>query len=128
MEENTRIPDSLISPNLNDGDILYHELVNKMIEVFKTGINANYSEIKSVIEELNSIQLKVKDATLSKASETSLQNNDQMFPSSRQVKNYVDTSVQKQVPTTLSSLEGYDVETTQVLKNINGVLTWVTEE
>jgi hypothetical protein len=128
MEENTRIPDSLISPSLNDGDILYHELVNKMIQVFKAGINANYSDIKSVIEELNSVQLKVKDATLSKASETSLQNNDQMFPSSRQVKNYVDTSVQKQVPTTLSSLEGYDVETTQVLKNINGVLTWVTEE
>lgn len=128
MEENTRIPDELLTSNLNDGDILYHDFVNKIVQVFKVGINANFSDIKNIIVGLEALQNQVKDATFSKASETSLQNNDQMFPSSRQVKNYVDTIVQKQVPTTLSSLEGYDAEATQVLKNINGILTWVTEE
>ncbi len=35
--------------------------------------------------------------------------------------------IQAYIRECLSSLSGYDANATQVLKNINGVLTWVTE-
>ena len=128
MEENVRIPDSLLGANFVDGDVLLHTDLNKIIEVFKVAINANYEDIKTDKINIGDVTDRLKDGTFSKASETTLQNNDTMFPSSRQVKNYVDNTVASIVSATLTGLVGYDAEATQVLKNINGVLTWVTEE
>ena len=127
MEENVRIPDSLIVADFVDGDVLTNIDVNKIIDVFKVAINANYNDIKSGNTTVTDMSNRIKDGTFSKASETILQNDDKMFPSSRQVKNYVDNTVSTLVSSTLTSLTGYDATATQVLKNVNGVLTWVTE-
>lgn len=127
MEENVRIPDSLIVADFVDGDVLTNIDVNKIIDVFKVAINANYNDIKSGNTTVTDMSNRIKDGTFSKASETTLQNDDKMFPSSRQVKNYVDNTVSTLVSSTLTSLTGYDATATQVLKNVNGVLTWVTE-
>lgn len=124
MEENVRIPENLILADFVDGDVLTNLDVNKIIDVFKVAINANYNDIKSGNTNITDISNRIKDGTFSKASETTLQNNDTMFPSSRQVKNYVDN----QTINVITALPGYDATLTQVLKNVNGVLTWVTEE
>lgn len=128
MEENVRIPENLLSSNFADGDILTNLDVNKIIEILRTAVNANYQDINTGNTNITDISDRIKDGTFSKASETTLQNNDTMFPSSRQVKNYVDNTVASLVSATLIGLTGYDATTTQVLKNVNGVLTWVTEE
>lgn len=128
MEENTRIPENLLPATFADGDILTNLDVNKIISILSVAINANYEDIKTDKTDIKGVSDRLKDGTFSKSSETTLQNNDTMFPSSRQVKNYVDNTVAAIVSATLTSLAGYDAETTQVLKNINGVLTWVTEE
>lgn len=128
MEENTRIPENLLEADFADGDILTNLDVNKIIEILKTAINANYADIKTDKTNIKDVTDRLKDGTFSKSSETTLQNNDTMFPSSRQVKNYVDNTVATLVSATLTGLAGYDAATTQVLKNVNGVLTWVTEE
>lgn len=128
MEENTRIPENLLEANFADGDILTNLDVNKIIEVLKTAINANYEDIKTDKTAVKDVTDRLKDGTFSKSSETTLQNNDTMFPSSRQVKNYIDNTVATLVSATLTGLVGYDAAATQVLKNVNGVLTWVTEE
>lgn len=128
MEENVRIPDSLLDAKFVDGDVLLHTDLNKIIEVFKVAINANYEDIKKDKTNIKDVTDRLKDGTFSKSSETTLQNNDTMFPSSRQVKNYVDNTVATLVSTTLAGLAGYDAAATQVLKNVNGTLTWVTEE
>lgn len=124
MEENIRIPENLILADFVDGDVLTNLDVNKIIDVFKVAINENYNDIKSGNTNITDISNRIKDGTFSKASETTLQNDDTMFPSSRQVKNYVDN----QTISTITALPGYDATLTQVLKNVNGVLTWVTEE
>lgn len=124
MEENVRIPENLILADFVDGDVLTNLDVNKIIDVFKVAINENYKEIKTGNINITDVMNKIKDGTFSKASETTLQNDDTMFPSSRQVKNYVD----KQTINAITALPGYDAAATQVLKNVNGVLTWVTEE
>lgn len=124
MEENVRIPENLILADFVDGDVLTNLDVNKIIDVFKVAINENYKEIKTGNANITNISDKIKDGTFSKASETTLLNDDTMFPSSRQVKNYVD----KQTLSVITTLPGYDAAATQVLKNVNGVLTWVTEE
>ena len=128
MEENVRIPENLLSANFADGDILTNLDVNKIIEILRTAVNANYQDINTGSTNIANITSKIKDGVFSKASENTLQNDDKMFPSSRQVKNYVDNTVASLVSTTLIGLAGYDVAATQVLKNVNGVLTWVTEE
>ena len=124
MEENVRIPENLILANFVDGDVLTNLDVNKIINVFKVAINENYNDIKSGNTNITDISDRIKNGTFSKASETTLQNDDTMFPSSRQVKNYVDN----QTISAITALPGYDATLTQVLKNVNGVLTWVTEE
>ena len=124
MEENVRIPENLILADFVDGDVLTNIDVNKIIDVFKVAINANYNDIKSGNANITNISDKIKDGTFSKASETTLLNDDTVFPSSRQVKNYVD----KQTLSVITTIPGYDAAATQVLKNVNGVLTWVTEE
>lgn len=124
MEENVRIPENLILADFVDGDVLTNLDINKIIDVFKVAINENYNDIKSGNTTVTDISNRIKDGTFSKASETTLQNNDTMFPSSRQVKNYVDN----QTINAITALPGYDATLTQVLKNVNGVLTWVTEE
>lgn len=124
MEENVRIPENLILADFVDGDVLTNLDVNKIIDVFKVAINENYNDIKSGNTTVTDISNRIKDGTFSKASETTLQNDDTMFPSSRQVKNYVDN----QTISAITALPGYDATLTQVLKNVNGVLTWVTEE
>lgn len=124
MEENVRIPENLILADFVDGDVLTNLDVNKIIDVFKVAINENYNDIKSGNTNITDISNRIKDGTFSKASETTLQNDDTMFPSSRQVKNYVDN----QTISAITALPGYDATLTQVLKNVNGVLTWVTEE
>ena len=128
MEENVRIPENLLSANFADGDILTNLDVNKIIEILRTAVNANYQDINTGSTNIANITNKIKDGVFSKASENTLQNDDKMFPSSRQVKNYVDNTVASLVSTTLIGLAGYDAAATQVLKNVNGVLTWVTEE
>lgn len=128
MEENVRIPENLLGANFADGDILTNLDVNKIIEILKTAVNANYQDINTGNTNITDISDRIKDGTFSKSSETTLQNNDTMFPSSRQVKNYVDNTVTSLVSATLTGLAGYDDTVTQVLKNVNGVLTWVTEE
>lgn len=128
MEENTRIPENLLGANFADGDILTNLDVNKIIEILRTAVNANYQDINTGNTNITDISNKIKDGVFSKASETPLQNDDKMFPSSRQVKNYVDNTVASLVSATLTGLAGYDAAATQVLKNVNGVLTWVTEE
>lgn len=128
MEENTRIPENLLEPNFADGDILTNLDVNKIIEILRTAVNANYQDINTGNTNITDVINRLKDGTFSKSSETTLQNNDTMFPSSRQVKNYVDNTVASLVSATLIGLAGYDAAATQVLKNVNGVLTWVTEE
>lgn len=124
MEENVRIPENLILADFVDGDVLTNLDINKIIDVFKVAINENYKEIKTGNANITNISDKIKDGTFSKASETTLLNDDTMFPSSRQVKNYVD----KQTLSVITTIPGYDAAATQVLKNVNGVLTWVTEE
>lgn len=124
MEENVRIPENLILADFVDGDVLTNLDINKIIDVFKVAINENYNDIKSGNTNITDISNRIKDGTFSKASETTLQNDDTMFPSSRQVKNYVDN----QTISAITALPGYDATLTQVLKNVNGVLTWVTEE
>ena len=124
MEENVRIPENLILANFVDGDVLTNLDVNKIINIFKVAINENYNDIKSGNTNITDISDRIKNGTFSKASETTLQNDDTMFPSSRQVKNYVDN----QTISAITALPGYDATLTQVLKNVNGVLTWVTEE
>ena len=124
MEDNVRIPENLILADFVDGDVLTNIDVNKIIDVFKVAINENYKEIKTGNTNITDISNRIKDGTFSKASETTLQNDDTMFPSSRQVKNYVD----KQTISAITALPGYDAAATQVIKNVNGVLTWVTEE
>ena len=124
MEENVRIPENLILADFVDGDVLTNIDVNKIIDVFKVAINANYNDIKSGNANITNISDKIKDGTFSKASETTLLNDDTVFPSSRQVKNYVD----KQTLSVITTIPGYDAAATQVLKNVNGTLTWVTEE
>lgn len=128
MEENVRIPENLLEANFADGDILTNLDVNKIIEILRTAVNANYQDINTGNTNITDISNRIKDGVLSKASENTLQNDDKMFPSSRQVKNYVDNKVASLVSATLIGLAGYDATATQVLKNVNGVLTWVTEE
>lgn len=128
MEENVRIPENLLSANFADGDILTNLDVNKIIEILRTAVNANYQDINTGNTNITDISNRLKDGVFSKASENTLQNDDKMFPSSRQVKNYVDNTVASLVSATLIGLAGYDAAATQVLKNVNGVLTWVTEE
>lgn len=126
MEE-TRITDDVLSANFVDGAILTHADVNKIVDVLKTAINANYLDILSMLEDRDTVNQQLKGAYLSKASEVTLQSNDNMFPSSKQVKNYVDNNVSSKVGEFFSSINGYDPTTTQVLKNINGNLMWVNE-
>lgn len=128
MEENVRIPENLLEANFADGDILTNLDVNKIIEILRTAVNANYQDINTGNTNITDISNRLKDGVFSKASENTLQNDDKMFPSSRQVKNYVDNMVASLVSATLIGLAGYDAAATQVLKNVNGVLTWVTEE
>ncbi len=128
MEENTRIPENLLPAIFADGDILTNLDINKIISILRVAVNANYEDIKTGKTDIKDVSDRLKDGTFSKSSETTLQNNDTMFPSSRQVKNYVDNTVTTLVSATLTSLAGYDATVTQVLKNVNGVLTWVTEE
>lgn len=128
MEENVRIPENLLGANFADGDILTNLDVNKIIEILKTAVNANYQDINTGNTNITDISNRLKDGVFSKASENTLQNDDKMFPSSRQVKNYIDNTVASLVSATLIGLAGYDAAATQVLKNVNGVLTWVTEE
>lgn len=128
MEENVRIPENLLEANFADGDILTNLDVNKIIEILKTAVNANYQDINTGNTNITDISNRLKDGVFSKASENTLQNDDKMFPSSRQVKNYIDNTVASLVSATLIGLAGYDAAATQVLKNVNGVLTWVTEE
>lgn len=128
MEENVRIPENLLGANFADGDILTNLDVNKIIEILRTAVNANYQDINTGNTNITDISNRLKDGVFSKASENTLQNDDKMFPSSRQVKNYVDNTVASLVSATLTGLAGYDATATQVLKNVNGVLTWVTEE
>ena len=128
MEENVRIPENLLSANFADGDILTNLDVNKIIEILRTAVNANYQDINTGNTNITDISNRLKDGVFSKASENTLQNDDKMFPSSRQVKNYVYNTVASLVSATLIGLAGYDATLTQVLKNVNGVLTWVTEE
>lgn len=128
MEENVRIPENLLEANFADGDILTNLDVNKIIEILRTAVNANYQDINTGNTNITDISNRLKDGVFSKASENTLQNDDKMFPSSRQVKNYVDNTVASLISATLIGLAGYDAAATQVLKNVNGVLTWVTEE
>lgn len=128
MEENIRISESLLPASFADGDVLTHLDINKIIDVLKTAINANYTDINTEKSNITGISDRLKDGTFSKSSEIALQNSDTMFPSSRQVKNYVDNTVSSIVAASFVNFAGYDATATQVLKNINGVLTWVTEE
>lgn len=125
MEENIRITDDLLPADYVSGDVLQHTDLNKIIQVFKTAINANYLDIISGNINIEMLVNQVKDATLSKSTETTLQNSDNMFPTSRQVKNYVDTAVS--ASKNLTGITGYDATKVQILKNVEGTLTWVDE-
>lgn len=126
-EEIVRIAPDVLSADFSDGDILYNTDLNKIVSVVMAAINANYVDIKNSSKNLDNVLDQIKDAFLSKASETTLQNDDKMFPSSKQVKIYVDSTVPTLIAQNFTKITGYNGETTQVLKNINGVLTWVDE-
>lgn len=127
MEENVRILETTLPADFVDGDILLNTDINKIIEVLRNAINANFADILSDKDNIDSVVNSLKGATLSKSSEEILQNSDEKFPSARQVKNYIDSNIATGVPQNLKLISGYDATKTQVLKNISGTLTWVEE-
>lgn len=123
-QEIIRITDDLLPADFQDGDVLTHTDINKIITVLKTAINQNYVDMTDTDNNLDVVKQQLGDTWVSKYADTTLLNSDDVFPSSRQVINYINPNTISEV---LKLLPGYNGSTTQVLKNINGVLTWVTE-
>lgn len=107
MEENAlvkRIGDEYLNSNYADGQILTHEDLNELVSIVKTSINENYYEIQKLEngEKTVGSSDSLDGAKLSRLSDSLLQNDDNIIPSSQQVKTYIDAKIEE----ILKSLEG----------------------
>lgn len=97
-----RIDENDLKGNYTDGSVLLHTDMNKIEILTRDGINANYEDIQKIedgsitVENANSAlnaenASQLDGATLSKSSVETLQNSDVKVPTSKQVKDYVDS-------------------------------------
>lgn len=92
-----RIGDAYLNPTFVDGQVLLHTQLNEIVSVVKTGINENYYDIQRLIKGEYSVgnSEKINGALLSRYLDTTLQEDDNLVPSSQQVKAYIDTEIEK---------------------------------
>ena len=90
-----RIGDDYLKGEYLDGDVVTHSELNELETIVKTGINENYYDIQDITTGDTSVgnSIKINGSTLSKAIDETLANDDNKIPSSKQVKNYVDTQL-----------------------------------
>lgn len=90
-----RIGEEYLNGDFKDGQILTHEDVNRLINVLKTAVNENYFDIQKLQngEQTAENSNKLSGATLSRAIDNTLQNDDNTIPTSQQVKFYVDSRI-----------------------------------
>lgn len=91
-----RIGDAYLNPTFVDGQVLLHTQLNEIVSVVKTGINENYYDIQRLINgdlSVNNSE-KLNGALLSRYLDTTLQEDDNLVPSSQQVKAYVDKAIE----------------------------------
>ena len=90
-----RIGDEYLNGDFKDGQILTHEDVNEIINILKTAVNENYFDIQKVQngEQMVENSNKLNGATLSRAVDNTLQNDDNTIPTSQQVKIYIDSRI-----------------------------------
>lgn len=99
MDYNVRIDDNFLRGDHVDGEVLQHTTLNELEKVIKTAINANYEDIQKLQDgtlSVNGALSVIADdgvAVLSQYATESLQESDTKFPSSLQVKNYVDNAI-----------------------------------
>jgi len=91
---NERIDNKYLTASHRPGEVILAEDMNELESVVKAGINANYEDIQKIEDGTimvgNASQL--QGATLSTYSDSSLSDDDNKFPSSRQVKRYIDSA------------------------------------
>lgn len=92
-----RIGDAYLNPTFVDGQVLLHTQLNEIVSVAKEGINENYYDIQRLIKGEYSVgnSEKINGALLSRYLDTTLQEDDNLVPSSQQVKAYIDTEIEK---------------------------------
>lgn len=96
MNYEERIDENFLKGDHVDGEVLHHTDLNELEDVVKTAINANYLDIQMMqdgskpVSGATSVQANEGVAYLSQLSEETLQATDSKFPSSAQVKSYVD--------------------------------------
>lgn len=100
-----RIGDNDMTSEFVDGSVLLHTDMNEIETLTKTGINANYEDIQKLQDGTLTVQTAVNatnavnattasqlsGATLSKYTDEDLQDSDTKIPTSKQVKEYVDS-------------------------------------
>lgn len=100
-----RIGDNDMTSEFVDGSVLLHTDMNEIETLTKTGINANYEDIQKLQDGTLTVQTAVNatnavnatiasqlsGATLSKSTDEDLQDSDTKVPTSKQVKDYVDS-------------------------------------
>ena len=91
-----RIGDAYLNPTFVDGQVLLHTQLNEIVSVTKAGINENYYDIQRLIKGEYSVgnSEKLNGALLSRYLDTTLQEDDNLVPSSQQVKAYVDKAIE----------------------------------
>ena len=91
---NERIDNKYLTASHRPGEVILAEDMNELESVVKAGINANYEDIQKIEDGTimvgNASQL--QGATLSTYSDSELSDDDNKFPSSRQVKRYIDSA------------------------------------
>jgi hypothetical protein len=99
MNYDVRIDDNFLKADHSDGEVLQHTDLNELERVVKAGINANYLDIQKLqdgsLSVSNATNLKGQEgsATLSQSVVEILQSSDNKIPSSLQVKNFVESSI-----------------------------------
>lgn len=90
-----RIGDEYLNGDFKDGQILTHEDMNEIVQIVKKSINENYYDIQKIQNgEITSGNSKSLDgANISRAIDSELQSDDNLIPTSQQVKAYVDARI-----------------------------------
>lgn len=90
-----RIGDEYLNGDFKDGQILTHEDMNEIVQIVKTSINENYYDIQKIQngEITSGNSAKLDGANISRAIDSELQSDDNLIPTSQQVKAYVDARI-----------------------------------
>ena len=119
---NERIDNKYLTASHRPGEVILAEDMNELESVVKAGINANYEDIQKIEDGTimvgNASQL--QGATLSTYSDSELSDDDNKFPSSRQVKRYIDAADIELGATLDLSIDSDTYVVTATLKNSSG--------